>query len=166
MSKFEISITLHFSYKMSWLQERQRRKQKEREMRKENERRLQLLRKLRLETRREVKRAKAGVPPLKRRRMMLHQHPLLVSRDFEKFQVSFCILHLEFLCTLSTMVKSCVTKNNLYGTCSFDRRDEWRRKTEERIERKNETGVLLCHSGRRFVANNTQHFFNHVSVAC
>lgn len=34
--------------------------------------------KLRLETRREVKRARAGVPPLKRRRMMLHQHPLLL----------------------------------------------------------------------------------------
>lgn len=114
MSKFEISITLHFSYKMSWLQERQRRKQKEREMRKENERRLQLLRKLRLETRREVKRARAGVPPLKRRKMMLHQHPLLVCRDFEKLQVSFGILHLEFLCTLSTMVKSCVTEYNLF----------------------------------------------------
>lgn len=94
MSKFKILITLHYSCKMSWLLERQRRKQKEREMRKENERRLQLLRKLRLETRRGVKRAKAGVPPLKRRRMMLHQHPLLVRRDFEKFRVSFGILHL------------------------------------------------------------------------
>lgn len=116
MSKFEISITLHFSYKMSWLQERQRRKQKEREMRKENERRLQLLRKLRLETRREVKRAKAGVPPLKRRRMMLHQHPLLVSRDFEKFQVSFGILHLRITMYVyvTPMGQSCVTENNLH----------------------------------------------------